>query len=217
MDSPKEDINENKIISPSGGSSFFSDKNSIILVLIALLLLSFLGINLIKGVGDFVQYIINGIAYFLRPLLSDVSFITGTVIDSSSDIIADASKTGIDIAQGTAQSVGDLFIRASDNEPHKEVNKVPLTQVNVHHKDEKKEKKIDDVINSPKPPPLNIPKADSTTNPIQKPITSNKTGWCLIDEYEGQRNCISVGEEDKCMSQQVYPTQKMCLNPTLTK
>ena len=215
MDSPKETINDNKPGAPAG-SSMFSDKNSIILILIALLLLSFLGINLIKGVGDFVQYIINSIAYFLRPLLSDVSFVTGTVIDNSSDIVADAGKTGIDIAHGTIQNVSDLFIRASDNEPNKEVNKVPLTQIPRHKDEDRKEKKIDDVINSPKPPSTSTPRSDSTTNPIQKPISSNKVGWCLIDEYEGQRNCISVGEQDKCMSQQVYPTQKMCLNPTLT-
>ena len=216
MESPKETINDNKP-GASTSSSLFSDKNSIIVILVALLLLSFLGINFIKGVGDFVQYIINGITYFLRPLLSDVSFITGTVIDSSTDIVADASKTGIDIAQGTVHNIGDLFIRASDNEPNKDVNKVPLTQLPIHKHEDRKDKKIDDVINSPKPPSTSTPKADSTTNPIQKPITSNKVGWCLIDEYEGQRNCISVGEDDKCMSQQVYPTQKMCLNPTLTK
>lgn len=209
MDSQKETINDNKPTAATG-SSWFSDKNSIIIILVSLLFLSFLGINLIKGTGDFIQYIINGIAFFLKPLFSDVSFITGTVIDNSTDIVADASKTGIDIAQGTIHNIGDLFIRASDNEPNKEINKVPLAH--VHHHD----KRIDDVINRPKPPSANIPKSDSTTNPIQKPITSNKSGWCLIDEYEGQRNCISVGEEDKCMSDQVYPTQKMCLNPNLT-
>jgi hypothetical protein len=177
MDSIKETDNDNKITS-SNNSSLFSDKNSIILVLIGLLILSFLGINLLKNVGDFFQYIINGIAYFLKPLFSDISFITGTVIDSSSDIVADASKTGIDIAQGTAHSVGDLFIRASDNEPHGDAKKVPLTQLKIdndHGKMKEQEKKIDDVINTPNSQyKVNVPKADSTTNPIQKPITSNK-------------------------------------------
>ena len=162
------------------------------------------------------QFIINGIAYFLKPLFSDISFITGTIIDSSTDIVADASKTGIDIAEGSLDSVAHLLIKASDNEPNKEVKKVPLTQVKINN-ERSNGKNIDDVINQPKPQDkLNVPKSDSTTNPIQKPITSNKVGWCLIDEYEGQRSCISVTKEDKCMSQKVYPTQKLCLNPTIT-
>lgn len=214
MDSIKETTNDNKINSPN--DSMFSDKNSLIVILLGLLLLSFLGINLLKNMGDFFQFIINGIAYFLKPLFSDVSFITGTIIDSSTDIVADASKTGIDIAEGSLDSVAHLLIKASDNEPNKGVKKVPLTQVKINN-ERNTEKRIDDVINKPKSQDIsNAPKSDSTTNPIQKPITSNKTGWCLIDEYEGQRSCISVIEEDKCMSQKVYPTQKMCLNPTIT-
>lgn len=207
MDSVKEPTNDNNKDSLQG---LFSDKNSIIIILIALLLLSFLGINFVKNLGDFFQYIINGIAYFLRPIFNDVTFITGTVIDSTTDIAADAGKTGIDIAHGTGQSIADLFIRASNNEMDKAVPRIPIARVS-------QEKTIDNVINTPKPPSLNIPKSDSTTSPIQKPIASNKTGWCLIDEYEGKRSCISVGEEDKCMSNKVYPTQKMCLNPTLSK
>ena len=208
MDSIKETTNDNKINSQS--SSMFSEKNILIIILLSLLLLSFLGINLLKNIGDFFQIIINTIAYFLKPLLSDVSFITGTVIDSSSDIVADASKTGIDIAQGTAHSIGDLFIHGSDNDPNAQTNKVPITQIKLENK------KIDDVINKSNQSYVNVPKSDSTTNPIQNPITSNKSGWCLIDEYEGQRNCISVSEDDKCMSEKVYPTQKLCLNPTIT-
>jgi hypothetical protein len=59
------------------------------------------------------------------------------------------------------------------------------------------------------------PMPDSTTNPIQNPITSAKTGWCLVGEYEGRRGCIAIGDQDKCLSGQVFPNQQMCLNPTM--
>jgi hypothetical protein len=32
---------------------------------------------------------------------------------------------------------------------------------------------------------------------------------------EGIRSCISVNEYDKCMSSQIYPSQKECMNPIL--
>jgi hypothetical protein len=175
----------------------FSNKNAIIVSLTVLLIFSFLGINVIKNIGDLIQHIINTIMFFIRPLLSNVTFITGSAIDSTGDLVADASKTGIDIANGTVDSVGKLLIKASGHE--------------LAGKD------IDQSINRStiKLPPT--PKPDSTTNPIQKPISTTKTNWCLIDEYEGKRNCVEIGEDQKCMSGQVFPEQKMCLNPTLTK
>uniref|UniRef100_A0A6C0D1Q8 Uncharacterized protein n=1 Tax=viral metagenome TaxID=1070528 RepID=A0A6C0D1Q8_9ZZZZ len=61
----------------------------------------------------------------------------------------------------------------------------------------------------------NQPMPDSTTNPIQNPIASSKTNWCLVGEYEGRRGCIAITDQDKCLSGQVFPNQQMCLNPTL--
>jgi hypothetical protein len=174
----------------------FSNKNAIIVFLTILLIFSFLGINVIKNIGDLLQHIVNTIFFFIRPLLSNVTFLTGSAIDSTGDLVADASKTGIDIANGTVDSVGKLLIKASGHE--------------LAGKD------IDQTINRStiKLPPT--PKPDSTTNPIQNPISTTKTNWCLIDEYEGKRNCVEIGESQKCMSGQVFPEQKMCLNPTLT-
>jgi hypothetical protein len=54
-------------------------------------------------------------------------------------------------------------------------------------------------------------------NPIKNPITAGKQGWCLVGEYQGKRGCIEVSEHDRCLSGQVFPNQKMCLNPTLTQ
>ena len=60
------------------------------------------------------------------------------------------------------------------------------------------------------------PSNDISENPIQKPISSNKTGWCLVGEYKNKRGCIEIGEHEKCMSGQVFPEQQMCLNPNVS-
>jgi hypothetical protein len=62
----------------------------------------------------------------------------------------------------------------------------------------------------------NPPKPAETTNPINTPSINNNK-WCLVGEYEGKRGCISVSDEDKCLSGQVFPNQQMCLNPNLTQ
>ena len=44
---------------------------------------------------------------------------------------------------------------------------------------------------------------------------SKKAGFCYIGEDRGFRSCISVGEGDDCMSQDIYPSMDQCINPNL--
>jgi len=45
--------------------------------------------------------------------------------------------------------------------------------------------------------------------------SSNKAGWCYIGNYSGYRSCSRVGDADKCMSGDIFPTQDVCVNPSL--
>ena len=184
-------------------SSIFNNKNYIIILLLILLILSFLGINILAMFGNFIQTIVNIFGPLVTQILSVFGYTAGTLIDKSAEVVTNTAKTGIDIAGETVGSIGDLMKDAS--------------RPGV---DDKAKQQLDNSINLPKhteKPTNKQPEADSSTNPIQKPISSNKAGWCLVVEYEGRRGCIQVGQEDKCLSGQVYPNQKMCLNPTLTQ
>ena len=183
-------------------NDMFSNKNTIIMLLIFLLILSFLGINLLNISGDIVQRISNIFGPVFVNFLSLFGYTTGTVINKTADVVADASKTGIDIAEGTAQSVGGLFLKASQNLPNQPQEQPPQPQPQPQPQ-KKPETKPD-------------PQPDTTKNPIQNPISSIKARWCLVGEYEGRRGCIAINEHDKCLSGQVFPTQQMCLNPTYT-
>ena len=70
--------------------------------------------------------------------------------------------------------------------------------------------------NTTTPPKTPEPTPDNSTNPIQKPISSDKSNWCLVGEFQNKRGCVAVTESDKCLSGQIFPHQAMCLNPTLT-
>jgi len=193
MDRPMMPMNTNI---PSNNDYY--NKNYIIIALLILLILSFLGINILVIFGNFIQTIVTIFGPLVTQILSVFGYTAGTLIDKSAEIVTDTAKTGIDIAGGTVGSIGDLI---------KDASKQGI--------DPRAKNQLDQSINVSKQQPKQ-PEPDSTTNPIQKPITSNKAGWCLIGEYEGRRGCIQVGQEDKCLSGQVYPNQKMCLNPTLT-
>ena len=61
-------------------------------------------------------------------------------------------------------------------------------------------------------------KPQSNTAPIANDSyinNSSKTGWCYIGEEGGNRSCIDVGDNDLCMSGNIFPSQEICINPSL--
>ena len=199
MDSQPETNNIGYSEQPSQFSSIFSNKNYIIIFLLILLTLTFLGINILNIFGNLLQTLINIFGPLITQILSVFGYTAGTIIDKSADIVTNTAKTGIDIAGGTISSIGDILKDAS--------------RPNV---DEKAKYQLDQSINVSNPPKKE-PTPDSSTNPIQKPISSGKAGWCLVGEYDGRRGCIQVTDSDKCLSGQVFPEQAMCLNPNLSQ
>jgi len=164
-------------------------QNIVIIILVIILLFNILGVNIISSIGEFIQKIIDIFNPVLSKTLSDLGYASGTLIDKSGDAVAEVSKTGIDIANGTLHSVGNLLVKAS-------------------------KKDLDQTIQSG---PNNIkepPKPDSSNSQIQN---NKKSQWCLIGEYKQRRGCIEVGEQDKCLSGQIFPTEQICLNPTLSQ
>lgn len=182
-------------IESSPDSTLGIQNQTIIVALIVLLGLSFLGINILTVAGKFIENILSIFGPMIAQILSIFGYTTGSVITKTADVAGDVAKTGVDIAEGSLQSVGNILKDAS----RRNVN--PTTAYG-----------LDSALNVG-PMQYSEPQPDATTNPIQNPITSGKTGWCLVGEYEGRRGCVAVGENDRCMSGQVYPSQAVCANP----
>lgn len=175
---------------PINTSSESGQKNILIIVLLIILVLSLLGVNVFTIVGNWVQSFIDIFNPVVAKGLSNLGYASGNIIDKSSDIAADASKTGIDILNGTFQSIADLLIKSSG--------------------------KSDVVSNQPSTIPPAPPSPTESTNPVvSSSSATNKSKWCLVGEYNGTRGCISVSDQDKCLSGQVFPSHQMCLNPNL--
>ena len=58
------------------------------------------------------------------------------------------------------------------------------------------------------------PAPDDATSVTQSGGRS-KSGYCYIGEDRGFRSCIKVGENDECMSGDIFPTMDICINPNL--
>jgi hypothetical protein len=102
----------------------------------------------------------------------------------------------------------------------------PVTQPNVSDatsseipKDTTREDNLNKALSSAKPnlTHKNEPRysADDSYSTIQLSKSASKSGWCFIGEDRGFRSCIQVGDNDKCMSGDIFPSQEICVNPKL--
>jgi hypothetical protein len=164
-------------------------KNMIIIILAVVLIFSLLGVNIFISVGNFMQQIIDIFNPLIQKTLSELGFASGSLINTSADTVSTISKSGVDIANGTLHQVGDLLKKASKHDLDQSINNRSNTQPEV--------------------------KPDNANSNIQESTT--KSQWCLVGEYQGRRGCVEIGKSDKCLSGQVFPNQKMCLNPTLSQ
>ena len=199
MENQQNETPQQMVSSNEGQSSGYT-LSTIILITLLVILISFsvLGINIVIFVGNILQRLIDIVNPIIERTLSDLGYATGSAINSSSNVLSGASKKGIDILHGSLLNAGDLLIEASDQG--------------------KTSRSLDESVNlSPSTMRPREPDADSSTNPIQNPVSSNKNSWCLVGEYNMKRGCVEVADGDKCMSGQVFPSQQLCLNPTLSQ
>lgn len=47
------------------------------------------------------------------------------------------------------------------------------------------------------------------------PSKSGKDGWCYVGNDRGYRSCIQLYQNDTCMSGDIFPSEKICVNPNL--
>jgi len=142
--------------------------------------------------------IFTSLGTFASEFVSEVLYSTGWFIGKTSDVVATTGETTLDIANEAIHHGSDLMIKAS-----RKTGSDKPTSLNDNIKSH--DKKSDE------------PSPDTSTNPIQKPISSGKSNWCLVGEYQGRRGCIEVNENDKCMSGQIFPSQYTCLNPNFSQ
>ena len=176
------------------GSGGFSNKTIIIIILCVIIFILLLN----TGIANIFRNIAGMVYNLIMKILSIFGVVTGSAINVTANVAGNVARTGVDITEGTLHSVGNILTgtNTQQRQPNLEttLNNSTIGQQNAQ-----------------------IPSPDSTENPIQNPISQGKPSWCLVGEYKGRRGCIEISEHDKCMSGQVYPSQKMCLNPALSQ
>lgn len=178
--------------------SIFSGKNGIITFLVLLVILSFLGINLLVVSGNIFDQLKDTFLPWVEKLFAMFGYSGAILLDKTADASTDAIKFSADIANGAVGSLSDLMIKASKQKL-----------------DGDEQLSLDKTLTFNKPLCSSSPQPDSAVSNTQTPISSGKQQWCLVEENGAQRQCLAIDQMDKCMSGQVFPTQRMCLNPNI--
>ncbi len=162
-------------------------KNNLIIFLLIVVFFSLLGINILTKAGGGIEQIINAILPFFQRILGIIGIATGKIINLTSGVASESTKSGIDVLDGSIQSIGNTLQKASRKS-----------------------------ISSAKKSSMGGIKLDDSSSNIQNSISSKKSKWCLVGEYQGKRGCIEIDESDQCISNQTFPNEKICLNPAKT-
>jgi hypothetical protein len=203
--------------------------------LIVILMLAFLGINIFAYLEKGTQETVSIFDKFITPLLKLFGYETLETTKQTVETSATGTKAGVDIVAGTTtgaintiETAAKAKTNGSTTTSSTVTGQQSATQLKMNStqpiKDQlKMEKQINELEDWQQ---QNLQKAlDDASRPSEvKPDDalsriqsggSGKAGWCFIGEDRGFRTCSEIGENDKCMSGDIFPSQEICMNPNL--
>lgn len=176
-------------VSKISKSSSKSNSNNYIKYILIILLLLFLGVNLFNYLG----YTLDKLKELLAPILAYLGYKTGDVIDETVTQSQRGVKLATDVTGDSIKdAVGLLKNKSMNNEKS---NKKNNYEQNLNKHQQK----------------IKIVKPDLNTSEIQSPGKK----FCYIGKDRGYRSCISMDNDDTCMSGDIFSELDICINPSL--
>ena len=160
------------------------------------IILAYLGFNLFSYFGSLLKVIMD----IIRPLISILGYTTAETAKEVVKVAKVGSKDVIDVAAGVTTGGINVLEKGLTGSSKKTTNGSGLTGV----------------TQAPtKPPKAAFPIPDDAGSRTQANKAKSKSGYCYIGEDRGFRSCIQVNDTDTCMSGDIFPTQEICINPSL--
>ena len=202
--------------SDSSGEGMFSSWWVSIFII---LLLAFLGFNIFNYLAKGTQETNDVLSPFWTYIMSffnygpSIAQPDDNVVDGDDEVSNGKDDAGKDDA--SKQNGGKKPISAENAKPNPaSVSKMSPDSVNTQNQpDNAQNTALNRALNISKPQELS--KQDYVANDSYDSTQQGKAGWCYIGSEQGYRSCSQVGEADTCMSGNIFPTQDICVNPSL--
>lgn len=198
--------------SSSTSTGFFdgiTNMSSITWILIVLIL-AFLGFNIFVYLAQGTQAVADIFGPLVKTVFGTTLAVTGEVVDVS----AEGAKK---VVGGTANVIEKGLTAIQDITPNASVasSKVkgePVSQQsNVKNQDQSTLNKALNTARTQQHDKKDYQAYEASTSVH----SAGKSGWCYIGQDRGFRSCAQVGENDACMSGDIFPTHEICMNPNL--
>jgi hypothetical protein len=184
-----------------------------------ILLLAFLGFNIFNYLAKGTQETNDVLSPFWAYIMSFFNY--GPSITQPDDNVVDGDdqagngKDDTEKDDNSQQDGGKKPISAENAKPNPaSVSKMnPDSAQNQNAPDNAQNTALNRALNISKQQELS--KQDYVANDSYDSTQQGKAGWCYIGSEKGYRSCSQVGEADTCMSGNIFPTQDVCVNPSL--
>jgi hypothetical protein len=123
---------------------------------------------------------------------------TGKVTQATVDVAAKGTKDTVNVAQEVTRDVTTKVEEVGQSIENRADNRVAKAIEGPDNLNDNDETKAD----------------LSTESEIQQP---KQSGYCYIGTDRTFRSCVKMNTGDTCVSKQVFPTNDICINPSLRK
>jgi hypothetical protein len=185
------------------------------------ILLALIGFNVFTYLDDITEWLSATFGAPFRAVARSLGYAAIDTAQYTIDVAAKGSKSAVDIAAGAATSGIDVLQKTINRTNRQEDQPIQSqsqsqrqSQSQSQNQDIGSSDALQQALSHAKNEP---PQPDDATSQTQRNQRSGKSGYCYIGEDRGFRSCIQIGEQDTCMSGDIFPTHAICVNPRLRK
>jgi hypothetical protein len=204
--------------SSNGDGGFFSSLKNVSMTtwIIIFFIFSFLGFNVFVYLAKGTEDITSFFAPLIKATLGVFAYTTGSVVDVTAAGTKNILDSTTQFADKGLTSVQNKAQQFQENPSSTNLSSQTVKQT-IKQPDPMSNNALNQSLNTAKANQHsnnnNDYQADESTSTIQS--GGNKSGWCYIGEDRGFRSCVEVGQQDKCMSGDIFPSKDICVNPNL--
>ena len=169
--------------------------------IIIILILAFLGFNIFAYLAQGTQEISDVFAPITKKLFGTAVAVSSEIVDVSAEgakaVVADSSNV---INKGLTELQQITPNNAVGQQQQQQQAQMMKQALDQGHEQEQGQGQDQDY------------QAHEATSSVH---SSGKAGWCYIGEDRGFRACAQVSANDTCMSGDIFPSQEICMNPSL--
>jgi hypothetical protein len=191
--------------------------------LIIFLILSFFGFNIFYYLAKGTQGVTNFLSPIIESILDFFAYSTSTLVDVTAAGTQNIINSGTKVANENLNKIQTHAENVQDKTSPTSLKSEPVQQQGQNQSQgqgqgqgqsqgQMQNNTLNNTLNIATANNSNY-EADESTSKIQS--GGNKSGWCYIGEDRGFRSCVQVGQQDSCMSGDIFPSQDICVNPSL--